>query len=485
MNKQYNQNATKMKAVQLYFYWILPCLLIVYSCTPSQKKKKSESELSDDRKPNVVLIAIDDLNDWMGVLRGHPDTKTPNIDKLASQGMLFTNAHSQGTMCNPSRISILFGKRPSTTGFYSNNYRVKNDSAFINKNASLPRYFREHGYKTVTAGKIYHSSWVPEGDFDVLGPRPSHWFHLDSVVQEKPSQYHKIWDFGPQSYGEEKFVDYEMATWGTSQFSEEHDKPFFCALGFMRPHVTFFAPQRVYDQFSGVGLPEYLEEDWSDIPSAAKELVLSNLKIPTHDWMKEENRWKLAVQAYLASVNWVDEQIGRVLDALEKSKYEDNTIIVLYSDHGYHLGEKQRWSKFSLWERTTRVPLIVNVPGINAAKSSKPVELLSIFRTLTELCRLPTNRNIEGVSLVTLLQDPDTYWEHVAISTLGQNNHSIRSERWRYIQYADGSEELYDHRANPNEWHNLKMDGMESVYSEAIVELKQHLPTVNLEQRGN
>ena len=171
------------------------------------------------------------------------------------------------------------------------------------------------------------------------------------------------------------------------------------------------------------------------------------------------------MRAYLACVNWVDEQIGRVLDALEESPHADNTIIILYTDHGYHLGEKQRWSKFSLWERTTNVPFIVSIPEGAKGTSSKPVELLSIYPTLIDLCGLTPNSAIEGVSIAPLLQDTNAEWEHVAVSTLGQNNHSVRDERWRYIHYADGSEELYDHKTDPNEWYNLASNKIDPTHA--------------------
>ena len=436
-------------------------------------------------KPNVLLIAVDDLNDWIGCMEGHPDTKTPNIDKLAKRGVLFANAHCQGTMCNPSRISIMWGLRPSTTGFYSNHFPAGKDPEFLKKHTSLPRHFEDSGYKTLTAGKIYHSSWLPPDDFDVAGPRPKQWSKHDKAVQKKPEHYHAIWDFGPQSYNEEQFVDYEIASWGVQQLKEEHDKPFFMAIGFMRPHVPFFPPARVYEGVNSARLPEVKDDDWDDLSAAARRLTLSNEKIPTHNWMKEEDRWSLAVKAYLACVRWVDEQIGRVIDSLDESSYADNTIIILYTDHGYHLGEKQRWSKFSLWERTTRVPFIVSLPrGAKKGKSTKPVELLSIYPTLIDLCGLAPNKNIEGVSLVPLLRDPNADWKHVAISTLGQNNHSIRDERWRYIRYADGTEELYDHAKDPDEWNNLAASAPAPEHAKVIERLKQHLPNVNVAQRG-
>ena len=438
-----------------------------------------------DIRPNVLLIAVDDLNDWIGCMGGHPDTRTPNIDKLASRGLLFTNAHCQGTMCNPSRISIMWGKRPSSTGFYSNHFSARKVPEFIKNNVSLSRHFEANGYKTMTAGKIYHGSWLPDNDFQLVGPRPGFWSKQDKAIQKKPEHYHKIWDFGPQSYDEENFIDYEIGSWGVEQLKQKHDEPFFCAIGFMRPHVPFFPPERVYNSMNNVHLPNVKEDDWSDLSEAARKLTLSNKKIPTHEWMKQEDRWNLAVRAYLACINWVDEQIGRVLDALEESPHADNTIIILYTDHGYHLGEKQRWSKFSLWERTTNVPFIVSIPDGAKGTSSKPVELLSIYPTLIDLCGLTPNNTIEGVSIAPLLQDTNAEWEHVAISTLGQNNHSVRDERWRYIHYANGSEELYDHKTDPNEWDNLVTDDISPLYSEVINRLKKHLPKVNLAQQSD
>jgi len=433
-----------------------------------------------ESKPNVLLIAVDDLNSWIGCLDGHPDTKTPNIDRLAKSGMLFTNAHCQGTMCNPSRISIMWGKRPSSTGFYSNHYPVHKVSKFLKKNTSLVKYFQNNGYTTMTSGKVYHSSWIPQNEFDIVGPRPRQWQKgLDKAVNKKPKQYHATWDFGPQKYPEEKFIDYKVASWGVDQLAKSYEKPFFCALGFYRPHVPFFPPERVFNKFKNVKLPTVKENDWQDIPRAAKGITLNNKKIPTHEWMNQDGRWQKAVQSYLACVNWVDSQIGRVLDALEKSPNGKNTIVIFYSDHGYHLGEKQRWSKFSLWENTTRVPFIIKVPGSLKGKCSKAVELLSIFPTLIELCGLPSNNAAEGKSIAPLLKNPQADWPYAAISTLGQNNHAICDERWRYIRYADGSEELYDHKNDASEWHNLLYKEKHAKHFKTIKKLRNFLPKIN------
>ncbi|MDP6358024.1 MAG: sulfatase [Planctomycetota bacterium] len=437
-------------------------------------------------KPNVLFIAVDDLNDWVGCLGGHPQSQTPNIDRLAARGMLFTNAHCQGTMCNPSRISLLWGRRPSSTGFYSNRYPVSKEPEFLNSHVSLPAHFAASGYKTLTAGKVFHGGAIIRKHFQVVGPRPGQWLKgLDQKVHDKPKGWHRIWDFGPQDYDETKFTDHVTASWVAEQLGKKRYKSFFLAFGFYRPHVPFFPPRRVYDSLKDVKLPSIAEDDWNDLPDAARKVTLSNPKIPTHDWMREEGRWFQAVHAYLACVRWTDEQLGRVLDALDNGPHAKNTIVVLFSDHGYHLGEKQRWSKFSLWERTTRVPLIISVPGGVKAKTDKPVELLSLYPTLIDLCGLPANPKLEGASLRPLLENPNADWKNVAISTLGQNNHAVRDQRWRYIRYADGSEELYDHQSDPNEWKNLAAEASTPEHSKVIASLKRHLPKTNLQQRGD
>ena len=442
-----------------------------------------------EAKPNVLLIAVDDLNDWVGCLAGHPDTRTPNIDRLAKRGVLFTNAHCQAPICNPSRTSIMFGMRPSTTGFYDNKVHGARTLAFTSKHLSMPRCFAANGYKTLTTGKIYHTSALPPNDFEVVGPRPGQRNRRDKVIQtDRPASLHKLWDFGPQSYAEESFNDYVDATWAIGKLREKHDRPFFMAMGFYRPHVPFFSPERVHnspDLLDGFALPVVKGDDWSDLPPAARELTMTITHLPQHSWMQRNNnaKWKEAVHAYLACVRWTDEQLGRVLQALDASGHADNTIIVFYSDHGFHLGEKLRWSKVSLWERSTRVPLIISAPGgLKDRRCARTVELLSIYPTLSELCGLSGKPDkLEGVSLKPLLGNAEAEWGHPAITTLMPNNHAARTQRWRYIRYADGTEELYDHENDPNEWTNLAGSPGST---ETLARLRKHLPKVNVKQFG-
>jgi choline-sulfatase len=406
--------------------------------------------------PNVLLISIDDLNDWVGCLGGNTQASTPNIDRLAARGVLFSNAHCQAPICNPSRTSLMLGLRPSTTGIYINRPWFRLTKRNVNR-TTMSQYFGAHGYKTMTAGKIYHASRVDKESFQVVGPRLGQRLPIDECLIPDVGTSSKLWDFGPQVYDEQKFGDAVTASWAVKQINKKHTKPFFLAAGFYRPHVPFYAPQRFFDShpLGTIHTPEVNQSDCDDLPSAALSLT-DNSGPPSHDWFVQHNQWKPAVQAYLASVSFTDAQVGKLLDALDQSPYAHNTIVVLFSDHGFHLGEKERWAKQSLWERSTRVPLIVSVPhGLQGKVCERPVELLSIYPTLLELCDLPKRDDIEGVNLKPLLENPDAAWEHVALTTYQRNNHAVRSQHYRYIRYADGSEEFYDHRVDPHEWNNL------------------------------
>ena len=290
------------------------CLLSLLALAPAHGG--AEPIRPDPGKPNVLLIAVDDLNDWVGALNGHPDTSTPNIDRLAARGMLFTNAHAQAPICNPSRTSLMFGMRPSTTGFYDNEPNGARSRPLTENYVSLPRHFAANGYKTLTTGKIYHASQLPEGDFEVVGPRPGQWIDLDQPVQvDRPDHMHWLWDFGPQSYDEGKFADYTDASWAIERLEEEHDRPFFLALGFYRPHVPFFPPERLYNHpdLSGeLRLPLVKPGDLDDISEHAKKITYSPHPA-SQDWVEQNGneKWYEAMRSYLACIRWTDEQIGR------------------------------------------------------------------------------------------------------------------------------------------------------------------------------
>ncbi len=445
--------------------------LLLFSVTLSSVK-------GSPARPNVLLIAIDDLNDWVGCLGGHPDARSPQIDRLAKRGVLFTNAHCQAPICNPSRTSVLYGLRPSTSGIYDNQTEPWTIPA-LKKRVTLPRYFAANGYRTLTTGKIYHDSGMPPGDFDVVGPIPGQRLKRDArLIPETPEGARGLWDFGPQTYDEKLFQDYADASWAIERLGEKGDKPFFLAVGFYRPHVPLYSPARVFNQIpeEEIDLPVVKVGDRDDLPPVIESLIASRFS-PPHDWFVRTNNWRKAVQAYLACVRFADEQVGRLLDALDASPHAENTIVVLYSDHGFFLGEKEHWAKQSLWERATRVPFIISAPGMaKGARCSRPTELLGIYPTLVELTGLPKRDDIDGKSLVPLLRDPQGAWPQPALTTHGLHNHAVRTERHRYIRYHDGSEELYDHANDPNEWTNL---AGRPEFSELKLELAKWFPREN------
>lgn len=414
---------------------------------------------AETSRPNVLMIAIDDLNDWVGCLKGHPQATTPHIDALASRGTLFSNAHCQAPICNPSRTSVMLGRRPSSTGIYQNSPWFRTTPR--NRDAvTLPQYFAQNGYKTLTTGKLYHGSRVDPASFQILGPRPGQRLKRDQRLVDIEGSRSGLWDYGPQQYEESEFGDAITTEWALEQLQANHDKPFFLTVGLYRPHVPWYAPQRFFDSrpVDEVTLPEVNDADRDDLPQAAIELT-NNPTPPSHQWFVDSNQWSPAVQAYLASTSFTDSQVGRLIAALDASPYAKNTLVVLFSDHGFHLGEKQRWAKQSLWERSTRVPFIIALPNQSEGRRcSQAVELLSIYPTLVDLCGLTMPGEVEGVSLRPLLDDPASPWDRPAITTYGKNNHAVRSEHWRYIRYADGSQELYDHRKDAREWNNLLGD---------------------------
>lgn len=408
-------------------------------------------------KPNILFIAIDDLNDWVGCLEGHPQSLTPNIDRLADRGVSFRNAHCQAPVCQPSRASMMVSRLPSSTGLYFLDPGLQ-DSDVTRNEVTLPEAFAKAGYEVMGGGKLFHSvdnqrvfNGVGEygGNFGGVGPRP----------KEKISQPHghPLWDWGAYPEKTTEMPDYKLATWAEEKLAKEYKKPYFLAVGFHRPHVPMYVPQEWYDMHprDKVLLPVIKVNDNDDLSSYAINLVTLEHVAPTHAWMQESGQWQHAVQSYLASVTFVDQCVGRVLDAMDGRVDADNTIICLFSDHGFHLGEKERWAKRSLWEDGTRVPLIFAGPGIEPAVCDRPVGLIDIYPTLLNLTGQTANSNHEGQSLVPLLEDPTAQWDRPTITSFGRGNHAVRSTRWRYIHYLDGSEELYDHENDPHEWNNL------------------------------
>ncbi len=431
----------------------VPCLLMLLSLPVT----------AADHKPNVLFIAVDDLNDWVSCLGGHPQCRTPNIDRLAAMGTLFTNAHCAAPACNPSRAALFTGILPSTSGVYENPqpWRPAMPDA-----VTLPQHFMAHGYWAGGSGKMFHGAYPDPASWNTYFPsltrqRPTDPLPANRPLNGIPRTSH--FDWGPVDTTDEKMSDSQVADWVIGQLGREFDKPFFLACGMYRPHLPWYVPPRYFDAFplDNIRLPETRPDDLSDIPPAGIRMAKPD---GDHARVLKYNQWKPAVQGYLASIAFADAQIGRVLDALEASPHAKNTIVVFWTDHGWHLGEKQHWRKFALWEEATRTPLIFVVPpGISAlqagtvpnSRTASPAGLIDIYPTLVELCGLSANAALEGHSLMPQLRDPTEIRQHPVLTTHGRNNHALRDVRFRYIRYANGDEELYDHASDPMEFTNL------------------------------
>ncbi len=420
-------------------------------------------------KPNVLFIAMDDLNDWVGCLGGHPQTRTPNLDRLAASGVLFTNAHCAAPSCNPSRTAIFTGISPHRSGLYQNGQKMRD----VLPNAELlPRTLSRAGYWSAGSGKMLHyfidaRSWdeyFPPKDTENPFPRTLYPQKRPvNLPRGGPWQYIET-DWGALDATDEEYGgDYLVADWVGKQLAKKHEQPFFLACGIYRPHEPWFVPKKYFDAFpiDKIQLPPgYRADDLDDLPPEGKRRGPNRY----FDHIRKHNQWKPAIQGYLASIYFADTMLGRVLDALEKGPNAENTIVVLWSDHGWHLGEKQHWQKYTAWRACSRVPLIVKVPrgsdgltdGTQPAICDRPVSLLSLAPTLLQLCGLPPQQRHDGPSLVPLLADPGADWPHVALTHLGRaGSFGLSDNRWRYIHYAGGGEELYDVQSDPYEWHNL------------------------------
>ena len=420
-------------------------------------------------KPNVLFIAMDDLNDWVGCLGGHPQARTPHLDRLAAGGVLFTNAHCAAPACNPSRTAIFTGISPHRSGLYQNGQNMREVLPNVEL---LPRTFSRGGYWSAGSGKMLHyfidaRSWdeyFPPKETEDPFPRTLYPQKRPvSLPRGGPWQYIET-DWGALDATDEEYGgDYLVADWVGRQLAKKHGRPFFLACGIYRPHEPWFVPKKYFDAFpiDKIQLPPgYRADDLDDLPPEGKRRGPNRY----FDHIRKHNQWKPAIQGYLASIYFADTMLGHVLEALEKGPNAENTIVVLWSDHGWHLGEKQHWQKYTGWRACSRVPLIVKVPkgsggltdGTQPAICDRPVSLLSLAPTLLQLCGLPPQQRHDGPSLVPLLADPGADWPHVALTHLGRaGSFGLSDNRWRYIHYAGGGEELYDVQSDPYEWHNL------------------------------
>lgn len=458
----------------------------LFSC---QKKHQTEQQ----PRPNVVFIAVDDLNNWVGKMKRHPQVKTPNLDRLIDQGVLFNNAHTASPVCQASRIALLSGLKPTTTGWYCNiwdkDLKETVYDSIHHMNQFLPEYFKANGYSTYGAGKLFHSGVMEfEKDAPQLWTDHTPAYEITDQEMLKSGNHYGGDMFYPfpkdggqlyQKYGKIKGLslcggpvkreemkdgvmhDEWVADWAIEKLNINHDEPFFLGVGFARPHVPYTAPKEYFDLYTedDFYIPSVEEGEMKNIPLYGKAISMGLIPGGDHEKVMGvgEDFPKELVRSYLACISFVDAQIGKVLKALEESPYADNTIVVVWSDHGQHLGEKNSWRKMTLWEPSTNVPLIFKLPSaVSKGKiTNDAVSLLDVYPTLLDLCQLPQNDRLEGQSLMSILNNPEVAHDRNVLTTWMYNNHSVRSKDWRYIKYRDGGEELYNIQSDPLEKKNL------------------------------
>jgi arylsulfatase A-like enzyme len=453
---------------RVWIHCLLACFLVVGATSGQARAAALESADQQKKRPNVLFIAVDDLNHWVGYLGRNKQTRTPNIDRLAQRGVRFTHSYCAAPVCNPSRTSLMSGLRPFSSGVYENNDDWR---PHIAAELTLPNVFRRAGYFAGGAGKIYHGAYDRHSDWND---------YLKGVKADpKPTGDGGVGGirFAPLDCRDEDLREWQIVDYGIEQLGKTHDKPFLLTIGLHKPHMPWNVPRKYYDMhpLDQIELPPTQPDDLADVPPAGLKMAHPE---GDHQAMLKSGRWKEAIQGYLASISYCDAMIGRLIDALDASAYKDNTMIVFFGDHGWHLGEKQHWRKFALWEEATRAPLIWVVPGVTKPNSvcDRTVDFMSIYPTLTDLAGIPTPAHVQGKSIRALLENPQAEWSSPAITTHEYKNHAVRTSEWRYIRYANGDEELYDEVQDPYEWKNLAKD---PAFTDKKVELAKFLPTAN------
>jgi arylsulfatase A-like enzyme len=413
--------------------------------------------LAEKEPPDIVFIIVDDLNDWLGCLGGHPDAKSPNIDALAASGMLFPQAYCNSPQCRPSRTSLNHGVYPFKTGTYFN---AKHPRESKITTPTMQQFFMNNGYRVASGGKVFHGHPGKVGDAlfgrpkDPKPPRGKDTFN----AMRAPNDGYAL-DVSDKDMG-----DYKVASWAIEQWQEVTEKPLFMSVGFYRPHRPLQVPKSWFALFplESIRRPAEPEgvDDWADMPDFARRLARTHAHKPLHkglsdhEYIVAQEQWNATIRAYQASIAFVDHQIGRFIKSLKKNPRGRDTFVMLVSDHGWHLGEKKHWCKGGIWEQTTHIPFIVRGPGVEAgSRCTQPVSLVDVYPSLVDFAGLNIPGWLDGRSVKAQLANPSAA-RPAAISSYGEGNTSIRSERWRYIRYEDGSEELYDHKVDPNEWTN-------------------------------
>ncbi len=428
-------------------------------------------------KPNVLFIAVDDMNDWIGPLGGLSIAKTPNLDKLAKEAITFTNAHTACPACAPSRLAIMTGVQPSRSGVMQNTWYDGpqwRKIPVLKDIETIEQFFKSRGYKTMAGGKIYHTLAPPWQTINQAEPKD--WdFYFPSVYIPIPYQIRAEEDvinpdyfkgkrlqwftWGPIDIPDEKMADYQVVDWARYELTQKHDKPLYLACGIFRPHMPWEVPQKYFDMYPLEDIPDLVIQK-NDLEDA-----FDHGRRQWHKFVLENHQWKNVNQAYHACNSFADAQIGRLIEGLKNSEYADNTIIVLWADHGMHMGEKENWEKFTLWEESTRVPLMFIAPGVSTpgSRCDQPVSLLDIYPTLAELAGFQVPSHCDGKSLLPQILDVSTPTNRSALTSFEfagrRYGHALRDNRYRYIYYESNSlEELYDHQTDPNEFNNIAYD---------------------------
>ncbi len=440
-------------------------------------------------KFNVLFIAADDMNNDLGCY-GHPSVKTPHLDKLAASGVRFDRAYCQFPLCSPSRSSLMTGLRPDTTRVFDLQYHFRQGLPDV---VTLSQCFSRQGYYAARVGKIYH--YGNPGDIGTSGlDDPASWQEFfNPAGRDKTTLESDIINYTPKrglgsslslladaTGKDEDHTDGKVATQAVALLEKHKDRPFFLAVGFYKPHCPYIAPKKYFDLYplEKVTLPEIAPgyRDTVPAPALASTAPWPNMGVTTAQARE-------AKQAYHATISFVDAQVGRVLETLDRLGLREKTIVVFWSDHGYHLGEHGLWMKQSCFEESARVPLLISVPGGKGAGKSclRTVELVDLYPTLADLAGIPAPAGLEGASLRPLLENPVAAWKRPAFTQVWRNGfsgHSVRTERWRYTEWDGGARgrELYDHGSDPQELHNLAGDPAQAA---VIAEMKGLLATVH------
>ncbi len=472
-------------------------LALVSTCAIGAEKPAS--------RPNVLIVLIDDHPFNLADVDQPSPVPTPNIRRIAAHGTWFSNGYCDAPSCGPSRTAMLTGVRSSRSGVYYNQQAYRRNTAFISRAITLPGHFFANGYLTAGYGKVAHNSFLMDdvGDYSpgyykwMDNPKDVTYTNDDLVKHILPGTLRRIpgvastsWDWGilPDDWDRDDPAkiqqDTEQANRTIAVLRAKHDQPFFMVCGFYRPHIPWTVPKRYFDRFplESIQLPPgYRADDLEDLPRPSRWIATNRGE---HTEIVAAGMWKKCLQGIFAATAYVDEQIGRVLDALEQGPHSGNTVVVFAADNGFHTGEKNHWLKYALWEQTCRIVFSISVPGMVPQRSVTPVSLLDLYPTLISLCGLsaPAAQTLDGVDLSAILAGRAKDRGQPVLTTYGRGNHSLRNDRFRYIRYRNGAEEFYDHRADGYEWKNLADDPN---YAAAKAELKKWLPTVDAPDVSN